>query len=45
MFGSDFPLIRQERALRSVRGAGLNTVDETLVLSGNASGLLGVRTK
>ena len=45
MFGSDFPLIRQERALRSVRGAGLNTVDETLVLSGNASDLLGVRTK
>lgn len=44
MFGSDFPLIRQGRALRGVREGGLSEADESLVLGGNASDLLGIRS-
>jgi len=43
LFGSDFPLISQGRALRGAREAGLNDADAARVLGGNAADLLGAR--
>jgi len=40
LFGSDFPLIGQRRALDHARSAGLRSDDETAVLGGNAARLL-----
>ncbi len=40
LFGSDFPLIRQGRAIRGVRGSGLNDADIDRVLGGNVVDLL-----
>lgn len=39
LFGSDYPLIGQERALREARQAGLEPEDEEAVLGGNAARL------
>lgn len=44
LFGSDFPLIRQDRAIRGVRGSGLNDIDIDLVLGGNVMDLLGLKS-
>jgi len=43
LFGSDFPLIRQGRAMRGVRGSGLNEIDIDRVLGGNVVDLLGLK--
>jgi len=40
LFGSDFPLIRQQRALAHLRGALMPTEDETALLGENAATLL-----
>ena len=45
LFGSDYPLISQERALREARQAGLEPEDEEAVLGGNAARLFGLRPK
>jgi hypothetical protein len=45
LFGSDFPLIRQGRALRGAREADLGDADAARVLGGNAVDLLGLRPK
>ena len=42
LFGSDFPLVRQGRALRGAREAGLSQHELARVLGGNAAELLGV---
>jgi uncharacterized protein len=42
LFGSDFPLLRQVRGLRGVRNGGLSEADESLVLGGNTTALLGI---
>lgn len=44
LFGSDFPLIRQSRAMRGVRGSGLNDADIDLALGGNVVDLLGLKS-
>ena len=44
LFGSDFPLIRQSRAMRGVRGSGLNAADIDLALGGNVVDLLGLKS-
>ena len=44
LFGSDFPLIRQDRAIRGVRGSGLNDIDIDLALGGNVMDLLGLKS-
>ena len=41
LFGSDYPLIGQERALREARQAGLEPEDEEAVLGGNAARVFG----
>jgi predicted TIM-barrel fold metal-dependent hydrolase len=42
LFGSDYPLIGQERALREAQHAGLEPGDEEAVLGGNAARLFGL---
>ena len=42
LFGTDFPLIKQERLLRQVTASGLATEAKELVLGGNAARLLGL---
>ncbi|MDA1257314.1 MAG: amidohydrolase family protein, partial [Chloroflexi bacterium] len=42
MFGSDFPLLRQGRALRGAREAGLSESQLAGVLGGNAAALFGL---
>jgi predicted TIM-barrel fold metal-dependent hydrolase len=42
LFGSDYPLITQERFVRHVRGAGLLTDNLDAILGGNATRLLGL---
>ena len=42
LFGSDFPLIGQGRALSGARKGGLNDADIACVLGGNAAGLFGM---
>ncbi len=42
LFGSDYPMIGQGRALREARKAPLNALDLDRVLGGNAAELLGV---
>lgn len=44
LFGSDFPLIRQDRAIRGVRGSGLKDIDIDLALGGNVMDLLGLKS-
>jgi len=44
LFGSDFPLIRQGRAMRGVRGSGLNDADIERVLGENLVDLLGLKS-
>lgn len=44
LFGSDFPVIRQGRAIRGVRGSGLNDIDIDLALGGNVMDLLGLKS-
>jgi predicted TIM-barrel fold metal-dependent hydrolase len=44
LFGSDFPLIGQRRALDHVRSAGLPPQIEAALLGGNAARLLGMET-
>ena len=41
LFGSDFPLVSQQRALRAARSGGLDGHDEGRVLGSNAGGLFG----
>ncbi len=41
LFGSDYPLVSQESALKRVRDLGLEEGVERLILGGNALGLLG----
>ncbi len=42
LFGSDYPLVSQARALAGLRAAGMPLSDEQLVLGQNASRLLGL---
>lgn len=42
LFGSDFPLTTQARAIARVRDAGLSPEEEAAVLGGNAAALLGL---
>jgi hypothetical protein len=42
LFGSDYPLLSQERARREVEGVGLSAEVEAAVLGGNAARLLGL---
>jgi len=42
LFGTDFPLIEQERLLRQVEGSGLSGEGKMAVLGGNAARLLGL---
>lgn len=42
LFGSDFPLVSQSKALSEVRAAGLTVQEAELVLGGNAVSLLGL---
>ena len=42
LFGSDYPLIGQGRALREAQKSGLNDLELVDVLGGNAAGLFGV---
>lgn len=44
LFGSDFPLIRQGRAIRGVHESGLNAADIDRVLGGNVVDLLGLKS-
>jgi predicted TIM-barrel fold metal-dependent hydrolase len=42
LFGSDFPLIRQGRAIRGVREGNLSDADMDRVLGANVTDLLGI---
>ena len=44
LLGSDYPLIRQSRAVAEVERSTLVEKDKRLVLGGNASRLLGLET-
>jgi predicted TIM-barrel fold metal-dependent hydrolase len=43
LFGSDYPLLKQGRALRGVREACLGDKDITRILGGNAADLFGIK--
>ncbi len=43
LFGSDYPVITQERVLKDIYSAGLDSDTEELVLSGNARRLFGIK--
>ena len=45
LFGSDFPLIGQQRALDHARSSGLSEPEMNALLGGNASQLLSLRSK
>ena len=44
LFGTDFPLLSQQRVLDQTRASGLTAGELDLVLGGNAAGLLGLET-
>jgi uncharacterized protein len=43
LFGSDYPLIEQQRALKEVASSDLPEEDKNLILGGNAAGLFGLK--
>ena len=43
LFGSDYPLLAQERLLKEIEAVDLSNYAKRLVLSGNAKRLLGIR--
>jgi uncharacterized protein len=43
LFGSDYPLLTQERSRRRVEEAGLDKESQALILGGNAAALLGLQ--
>ena len=42
LFGSDFPLLPQERVLKQLEGAALSPEEEAAIGGGNAARLLGL---